>query len=263
MHIWQGCQCAVGTFYILCGFTSHVLLVCGIVGGIIKGLAKCGDGGFGITCWLQVCSSCTLLFLTINIQRPCLPSHFFPEPGCAWFIWRQAGSAWNAHTWKCEWTCVCVQALHLLNVFGEDAEWFQWHWPIKNESMQCIGRGGPSLSLSPSCPSFSSQSLPSCAPSQSRTLPPSPSHPTAGPFSPLSVPSPHSISQCLALKGRKNAKPAQISVIISFTGTGLMSQGGPGFACTKGPSKKLQLEGADHGLNAKNKRATCSKWNCI
>lgn len=53
--------------------------------------------------------------------------------------------------------------------------------------------------------------------------------------SPLSDPSLH--FQCLALKGRKNAKPAQISVIISFTGTGLMSQGGPGFTYTKGRVK--------------------------
>lgn len=36
------CQCAVGTHFIFRGFASHVLLACGIVGGKINGLAKCG-----------------------------------------------------------------------------------------------------------------------------------------------------------------------------------------------------------------------------
>lgn len=56
-------------------------------------------------------------------------------------------------------------------------------------------------------------------------------------LAPLFVPPPSLHFQCLALKGRKNAKPSEISVIISFTGTGLMSLGGPGFTYTKGRVK--------------------------
>ncbi len=41
-NLTELCQCAVGTYFIFCGFASHVLLVCGVVGGKINGFVKCG-----------------------------------------------------------------------------------------------------------------------------------------------------------------------------------------------------------------------------
>lgn len=51
---------------------------------------------------------------------------------------------------------------------------------------------------------------------------------------------PHILPNVLLWTEGKNAKPAQISVIISFTGAGLMSPGGPGFSYTKDREKREQ-----------------------
>lgn len=85
-------------------------------------------------------------------------------------------------------------------------------------------------------------------------LPPclTPTHLTTRPFSPFPFPPLSLHSQCLALKGRKNAKPAQISVIISFTGAGLMSLGGPGFAYTKDRVKSWRGGYRDSGRDCMN-----------
>ena len=96
-------------------------------------------------------------------------------------------------------------------VFGEDAVWFQRHWPMKNESMWRVwGEKGASLSLSPSRASFFTR-LPSCAPSQTRTSPPPPA-PTSSSnlpldLSPLSVPSPQPILSVLHWKGERMLSP--------------------------------------------------------
>lgn len=87
--------------------------------------------------------------------------------------------------------------------------------------------------------------LPQVAPSQTRTTPsPIPLAPSP-PYLPLDLP-PHPLpslhSQCLALKERKNAEPAHVSVIISFTGAALMSLGGPRLHLLSRLRKELEWE---------------------
>lgn len=41
VNLTELCQCAVGAYFIFCGFAPHVLLACGVVGGKMNGLAKC------------------------------------------------------------------------------------------------------------------------------------------------------------------------------------------------------------------------------
>lgn len=108
-------------------------------------------------------------------------------------------------------------------------EWRMWCFAGKE--------GGLSVSLSISCASLVSlsASLPTCPP-YPYPLPPLPLGLLLPFFPQSSLPSPS--SQWLVLKGRKNAKPAQISVIISFTGAELMSRRGPGFTSTKDKVKR-------------------------
>lgn len=220
-------MCGWGMFYFLwLRFACFACVWYCSVGGKINGFAKCGVRKYLLTVSLQF----------KHVYSETIKIHVYTPDFSQWQDLHDSHEWWRVHerTWMC-----------LYNLFREDtvsSVWFQQHWPVENESMWCVWGKGASLSSSLSIFCFTFVPFPhiyQVAPSQTRTSPPclTPTHLTTRPLSP-SHPLPSLHSQCLALKGWKNAKPAQISVIISFTGTGLMSLGGPGFTYTKDRVKR-------------------------
>lgn len=96
-------------------------------------------------------------------------------------------------------------------VFGEDAVWFQRHWPMKNESMwRVCGEKGASVSVSVSISCFLLHTCPElCTLSNWDIFPPAPTPSSNLPLdlSPLSVPSPHPILSVLHWKGERMLSP--------------------------------------------------------